>query len=137
MARNDDLIDMDTLESGHSQSSPNLLRVAWQRKALLAFGLVVGLVIGSLYYAQCTPIYQSGLQLLVVKKRPDVPSITGEDARYSYFDDYLSTHLVIIRSQSIVGKAVKRYDLASLRSFQGQLDPTGSIIGSLMAMRQK
>lgn len=128
---------IDSFEPAQPQGHPNLLRVAWQRKSLILLGLVAGLVLGALYYAQCVPVYQSGTQVLVVKKRPDVLPIEGSRMSYSAYEDYLATHMVLIRSPVIVGRAVKKHNLGSLKSFEGQGDPTGAIIGSITAARDQ
>ena len=38
-------------------SSAGFLRMVWQRKALVALGVVVGLVAGTLVYVQRAPVY--------------------------------------------------------------------------------
>src|SRR5262245_2239063 len=119
----------DRYDPGQGQAS--LLRIAWQRKSLIAFGVVLGAILGCLYYVQRTPVYQAGVQMLVVKKRADALPLTGSgESPFSMFDDYLATHMVLLRSPVIVGKAVKseKYNLAGLSTFAGQKDPTGSII---------
>ena len=45
-------------------TSRNLLTVFWRRKAVVAAGTVVGLVLAVLVYAQSTPVYQSSAQVL-------------------------------------------------------------------------
>lgn len=126
---------IDLQNSSSSTAGPNLFRIAWQRKALLLLGVILGFVLGSLYYAQRQPLYQSVAQVLVVKKRPDVLPIPGEDARSAYYEDYLSTHLVLLRSRDLIRNAVKDHNLGALPSLAGSGDPTGIIIGSLGAAR--
>lgn len=124
-------------DSGASQLH-QLLGMAWRRKGLITFGLAVGLVIGVIYYAQASPVYQSQAQLLVVKKRPDALPVTGLDTRYSTLsitEDYLATHIVLIRSPLIVGRAVQRRNLADLPSFRGQSDPAAVIPQALKVTR--
>jgi len=78
---------------------PHLLMVLWQRKLLVSLGVVVGLVLAALYYAQATPVYQSTAQVLVVKKRSsDAVPVAGGDPRVTVMEDYLSSHLVVLRS---------------------------------------
>ena len=55
-------------------STLNPFRLAWRHAWLVALGVVVGGVLGALYYARATPIYQSNALLLVVKKTPDALS---------------------------------------------------------------
>jgi capsular exopolysaccharide synthesis family protein len=116
-------------------SSAGFLRMVWQRKALVALGVVVGLVAGTLVYVQRAPVYQSSAQVLVAMKRSGPLPITGGDPRMSFVEDYVATHLVVIRSQVVVEQAVRKRNLQALPSFAGVGDPTGVIIASLSATR--
>jgi polysaccharide biosynthesis transport protein len=114
--------------------SRNLLSVLWQRKALILFGLAVGALAGALVYLQRPAVYQSSAQVHVIKKRSEViPSPEGMALAY---EDFIPTHLVLIRSPLIVKKAIKLGNLSALSSFAGQADPTGTIRGSLTAARE-
>ncbi len=127
---------------GASAPSRNLLQVLWQRKALVLFGLAVGALAGALVYLQRPPVYQSSAQVHVVKKHADlVPSAESMGAT-AFYEDYVSTHLVLIRSPRIVGQAVKmlrervqKGELAELASLAGGGDPTEGIRGGLGASR--
>ena len=92
------------------------LRLGW---------VTVGLVLGVIYYARATPIYQSAAKVLVVKKTPDaLPMSPGGEMRPTYqSEDYLSTHQTLIRSPVIVGEAVRQAQLGSLPSFAGRVSP--------------
>lgn len=126
-------------EDDHAPSQVRmLLQAAWRRKALLLLGVVVGLVVGALYYAQKPAIYQANAQLLVVKKGPDALPVSGLDQRYaalSSVDDYLATHMVLIKSPVIVGRAAEKRELKSLRSFKDRGDPAAAIPASLSVTR--
>jgi capsular exopolysaccharide synthesis family protein len=123
-------------EAGPGHSGPDLLSLLWRRKSLIALGGVIGLVLGAMYYARLTPVYQSTAQVLVVKKRPDEAlPMAGLDARYGFFEDYLATHREIIRSPLIIHAAVKKGQLRALPSFAGKGDPTGQIRSGLSVTR--
>jgi capsular exopolysaccharide synthesis family protein len=131
------LPDNEPLEPAAARPGPaprNPLQIVWRWKSLVLLGLVVGLIGGVIFQSQRAPVYQTGAQVLVVKKRADVLPIPGSDAS-SYYDDYISTHLVLIKSPLIVGRAVKKHDLGALPSFAGQADPVPAIIASLKATR--
>jgi capsular exopolysaccharide synthesis family protein len=101
-----------------ARGGPSLLQIAWQRKSLVVLGVMVGLVLGLLYYAQRQPIYQSAAQLLVVKKTPmDSLSLSPGDNRVAYMEDYMGTQQVLIRSPAIVSRAVRMPALQDLQSF--------------------
>jgi capsular exopolysaccharide synthesis family protein len=132
------LHENDSVEPPDPRPGPaprNPVQIVWRRKSLVLLGLVVGLVGGVIFQSQRAPVYQTGAQVLVVKKRADVLPIPGNDAANSYYDDYISTHLVLIKSPLIVGRAVKKHDLGALPSFAGQGDPTAAIMGSITAAR--
>src|SRR5262245_43691005 len=126
MRQREDL-DMDAGESTPGPSSRNLLKTVWQRKSLVIVAALGGLLGGFAFYAQRMPVYQTSAQILVVKKRSD-PLPVANDPRLSFYEDYLSTHLVLIRSPLIVEKAVEKRNLGSLRSYAAHGDPTGEIM---------
>jgi capsular exopolysaccharide synthesis family protein len=104
--------------------------VAWRRKSLVLLGAVIGLVIGSLYYAQITPLYESTAQVLVVKKRPE--AVTGYAAQFSQFEDYMNTHQSLLRSPLVVERAVNEGNLSALETFAGEeRDLTEAVIENL------
>jgi capsular exopolysaccharide synthesis family protein len=127
--------DAEPVENPVPAPSRNPLKTIWQRKSIVLLGLVVGLVLAGLYFARCSAIYQSTAQVLVVKKRSDVVSLGGNDSRVAFYDDYVSTHLVLIKSPLIVERAVKKRSLRALKSFEEQGDAASAIIGSLAADR--
>jgi polysaccharide biosynthesis transport protein len=123
-----------------ARTSPNLLQIVWQRKALVLLGLVVGLAVGALVYAEKPPIYQSTTQVLVVKKRGEALPLPGGNPGMAFVEDYVASHLVVIKSPIIIEPAVKspKHNLAALRSFTGMGDEkqiTRAIIGSLSVHR--
>jgi capsular exopolysaccharide synthesis family protein len=98
----------------------SLLHVLWQHRALVLFALVAGVAIGALTYSQRSPIYRATTQILVVKKQDsNVLPVAGGDPRMAVMEDYVATHLLVIRSPLIVGMAVKKRNLEELKSLQG------------------
>jgi polysaccharide biosynthesis transport protein len=135
MRQREDL-DLDPIEAAPERSSRNLLKVVWQRKSLVVVAALGGLLGGFAFYAQRMPVYQSNAQILVVKKRSDpLPISNGGDPRLSFFEDYLSTHLILIRSPLVVERAVQKRDLGSLRSYAARGNPSAEIMASLSANR--
>jgi polysaccharide biosynthesis transport protein len=125
----------DTLEPPAVQSSRNILQIAWERKSLVLLGLLVGAGLSFLLYTQRTPVYRSSAQVLVVKKQANAVPITGGDPRLAYVDDYVSAHLILIRSPLIVNRAVEKHRLGALKSFGGG-DPAAAISASLTVTRE-
>src|SRR6266852_8112350 len=136
MAQHLEQTDVDLLEP-QARAYSDFWGIALRRKSLLALGLVVGLVLGSLYYAMRTAVYKSEAQVLVIKKRPDAFPITGSEyARTAAYEDYLSTHQVIIKSPLILGHAVEKRQLQWLNSFAAATDPIRAITRSLTVNRE-
>src|SRR5947209_2346050 len=132
MTHSTDAPQLDLIEEEQGSSFPNVWEIAWRHKLLLGLGLVVGLVLGSLYRAQLVPEYMSSTKVLLIKKRPDSLPLPGAvDPRVAFMEDYLATHQVLIRSPLIVSDAVKRGKLQTLRCFGGNPDPTQEIMGAL------
>jgi capsular exopolysaccharide synthesis family protein len=106
-------------DPGEPRTQPvlRMLQIARRHKMLLGLGVVVGLLLGALYYVTTPPVYSSSAQVLVVKKRPD--DVVGITGRYQPVEDYVSTHQVLVTSPLILLRAVKKRDLGSLPSFQG------------------
>ena len=77
----------------------SLLQIMWQRKSLVILGIMLGLVLGLLYYAQRQPVYLSSAQILIVKKSPDsgLDFSRGGDNRMAYMEDYMATQSILIR----------------------------------------
>jgi succinoglycan biosynthesis transport protein ExoP len=112
----------------------DLIRIAWRRRSLVALGVVAALVLGSLYFAQTAPIYEANAEILVVKKRPEV--VTGEQIHMSHFEDFVSTHTVLIKSPLIIERAIKAANLRSLQTFaDDEEDLTDVIIDKLSVGR--
>jgi polysaccharide biosynthesis transport protein len=124
--------------SANSRALPrHLLLVVWQRKVLVILGVATGLALAALYYAQATPIYQSNAQVLVVKKiNPAVP-VAGGDPRMTVMEDYLGTHLVLLKSPKIAKMAMEKRELNKLPSLANVGDPVAAIVGSLGVNREK
>jgi capsular exopolysaccharide synthesis family protein len=113
----------------------NILLVLWQHKALVLLGAVVGVTLGLLNYSQRPPVYRATAQVLVVKKQAGQALTDRIDVRDRLMDDYVSTHLIVIRSPTIISKAVAKRNLGSLKSLQGG-NPAGIIQNGLVASRE-
>ncbi|HET6574896.1 MAG TPA: Wzz/FepE/Etk N-terminal domain-containing protein, partial [Fimbriiglobus sp.] len=98
--------DLDAPTAG-----PSPLQVVARRWPLLAVGLVAGAVIGVLIHLASTPIYQSGAQLLVIKKRE---TLSASDARSAVVEDYVAAQMTLIKSEKIRRAAVKELRPARL-----------------------
>jgi len=109
----------------------DFFQIAWRRKSLIALCLMIGLIAGTLFYVRSAPIYQSDAQVLVVKKRPEV--VTGQNRGASEFDDYITTHRILIQSPLIVERAIRLGNLHDLQTFADESgDLTQAVIKKLV-----
>ena len=108
------------LEPNEMPANPNggFLTVLWQRKALVLLGLVLGLVGGAIYYWQSPLVYQTTTQMWVIKKNASLPMSSGVDPRMTYVEDYMATHLYVLRSPVVFDRAFKKKNLESLKTFK-------------------
>jgi succinoglycan biosynthesis transport protein ExoP len=127
-----DSVIQDPASSANARS---LLTVLWQRKALVILGTLVGLVGGFLVFWQRTPVFQSTAQILVIKKRSDPLPSMGPDPRLGYVEDYMGTHLVLLRSPLIIERAVKKRELTSMKMFENSGDAVAQLLGGLAVAR--
>lgn len=127
-----DRAELDSIphNEGLTATFPAML---WRRKSLLILGLVGGLVLGSLIYAQTAPLFQTKAQVMVIKKS-SLP-LSGTDPLQHYYDDYLSSHLDLIKSPLIVEQAIRKCGLNQLATMADHNDHPGTIISGLTADR--
>jgi capsular exopolysaccharide synthesis family protein len=129
--------DDQTTESGAPAArSSNFLVVAWQRRSLVLLFLVVGVALGGLNHLRRPAVYQASAQVLVVKKKSEALPVAGGDPRLAVYEDYVSTHLILIKSPIVVQRAVDKRNLGQLPSF-AHGDPAGAIRAGLIASRDK
>lgn len=131
MASQAETPDLDVQDSV-PRSGLSILQIMWQRKSLVILGVMLGLVLGLLYYAQRQPVYQATAQILVVKKTGSESDFVGSrgDNRNMYMEDYMSTQSVLIKSPKIIDRAVKLPKMQDLKSF-----PTESGLELVYAIR--
>jgi capsular exopolysaccharide synthesis family protein len=100
----------------------------------LLLGIVLGTIIGLLAFSQRPPVYRASAQVLVVKKQAaNALPVAGGDPRMAVMDDYVATHLILIRSPIVIDRAVRKRNLGSLRSLSS--NPAGIILAGLSATR--
>jgi uncharacterized protein involved in exopolysaccharide biosynthesis len=92
-------------------------QIFWRRKGRILLVMIVGLLGAAGYCAVTGPRYDSSTQLLVFKKRLDTTPITGPDQNRAP-DDYLSTHMLLITSRHVIGRAIEKGKLQDLEQFQ-------------------
>jgi len=110
----------------------------WRHKALLFFGLAVGLGIGFAYYLNKAPTYQSTAQIVVFKRRADMNPMGGGGASLQGFvEDYVATQESLIQSQLIWTRAAKKLEGQPLSENWTQEQLVALIGASLKVSRNK
>lgn len=133
-------IDVGHEFSGHEaqQSTRNFLHVLWQRKAFVILGACVGLALGFLWHTQKPTIFSSMSQVLVVQRNAPKMLPSGANSgpnMNSLVEDYMATHLVLMKSPLIIERAWKVGKLDSLKSFEGVSDYISAIQGNITVTR--
>ena len=122
MASQIDTPDIETQDIS-TRTGMSVLTIMWQRKSLVVLGIMLGLVLGLLYYAQKQPIYQSTAAVLIVKKSGDTPMDFGRaDGRMVVMEDYIATQQTVIQSPSIITRALKRPPMKDLKTLTSDND---------------
>ncbi len=121
--------------------APTFLQVLWRRKTFVAFGLVIGLLVGLFKYIQEPPKYGVTAQLMVLKRRAEPVSATavgGSSVQVGVIEDYVATQEALIQSHEVLWRAAKRLETgAMLRSPPLGGDFIGHIAMGLKVVRCK
>jgi capsular exopolysaccharide synthesis family protein len=111
---------------------PDLLQIVRRHKTLIVLSVIVGLGLGTLFYRLKSPTYQSTAQLVVHKKRSEtVPNMEYQQQA----EDFLSTHVQIIKSPMILSRAIEEHNLAGLESYRTSQDVVLDITQGLTVLR--
>lgn len=133
--RNSSDADHDSFGQEAQQSTRNFMQVIWQRKAFVILGAVVGLALGFLWHSQKTTIYSSTTQMLIIQRRQAQPLQSSGQSISNLVEDYMATHMILLRSPIVIERAVGKRNLASMKTFEGVTDPIGYIQGSMGVAR--
>ena len=112
-------IDDDLPETRSASNTINpigFLHAVRRRKTLVFLGLVVGLVVGLLYYSRLSPVFESSAKILITKKNSDV--LGGADARAAEKEDQVANQISMIRSPLIAKDVAANPVLDKLPTFQ-------------------
>ncbi len=91
------------------ESSPHLLAGVLRRWPWLLLGLLLGLIVGTLYHVQRRPVYQSTAQLMVLKNRPELVAGGAGDVRVQFVEDYVAGQVILLRSERILKRAAEKH----------------------------
>jgi succinoglycan biosynthesis transport protein ExoP len=113
-----------------TQATVDILEVLRRRYALVLCCGAIGLLLGVTYWANATEWYESTAKMLVTLK--DVRSTDAKTGETTWSQDRvqettLANHMEIVRSRSIITKALQRANWQEMAFFQEMLaeDPTG------------
>ncbi len=138
---NDQLLEQPiTAEHLVRMPGPTPWEIFWQRKAYVALGAFIGVVLGVLYWSMAPRIYESTAQIWVLKKQPDVP-LTADSplvaAQANAAEDFLSTHRTLLKSAVVVGDAVEKGQLGHRATFRASLRPAYDLARALTVNRDR
>lgn len=112
----------------------DLLGLVQRRKGRIALGVFAGVALAAAACAVIGPWYEASARLLVIRKRLDTTPLSGAPQGHLP-EDYLSTHILIITSPKIVGRAIENGDLAKLAGLGDKEEPARAILDSLQVTR--
>jgi polysaccharide biosynthesis transport protein len=104
-------LDQMGAEGASTGSGISFFSVIWRRRALVFFGVVVGMLAGVLFYLQRAPTYQSQARIVVFQKRIDqLPTSNGpnSNAPALHMEQYVSTQEKILTSHIVWDPAASR-----------------------------
>lgn len=134
MASVTDTMLPEVMDTTQTRTATSIISVVWQRKSLVILGTVIGLVLGSLFYAQRQPIYQS-VAKVHVHNRSAQSFGTGSEARAVFQYDYMSTQVQLLQSEDIAlqaargDKCVRRLQEEGFSSFPDAKKPEELVQG--------
>jgi uncharacterized protein involved in exopolysaccharide biosynthesis len=91
-------------------------RVICHRKGRILLLVALGLAVAAAFCVATGPWYDASAQLLVLKKRIETTPITSPNQARAQ-EDYLSTHMLLITSQRVIGQAIEKGELQNLAQF--------------------
>lgn len=103
----------------------------WERKFLILLGAVVGLGLSYLSYIRQAPTYQASTRVLVIKKDPNPLPTGANDPRLSYFEDYVGTQAVIVRSPVVLERVAKRSEIKALPWYNNETQAVDRLVNNL------
>ena len=105
--------------------SVDLGRVVRQRWRLILASVAVALCLGGLYYLSAEKLYESRVEILVMKKDPATTSVSGgqsSEMQSDVVEDVLATHIRLFGSARVVLDAVEAHQLDQLPGIASRLD---------------
>jgi polysaccharide biosynthesis transport protein len=128
--------DHDFNELPAKAAARGFLPIIWQRKALVLLGLVLGLGGGFLFYLQREPVYEAKSLVIVIKRHPaPIMPKQGVEAHTTYYEDYMASHVIVLKSPRIIARAIQKKDLTTLKTFEGSTDHISLILNGLVVSR--
>ena len=98
-----------------------------RRKYLITLFCLIGAGLGYLYYSKADRMYSSSTELMISTQAP--PSMV--DGNFQINQDSLSKHSSLLASQLVLGSAVTEGKLGTLKTFNDNPNPAGSLQGMI------
>ncbi len=110
----------------------DLPRLVWRRKYWIASSLVVGLAVGGLFYLKCPRAYESGAEVLVLKRRPEV--VVDQSRNTGPIEDNAATHRILMQSPTVVERAIREGKLDKLQCFANEKGDLTEALGKAISV---
>ena len=111
------LTDTRSSDGDNAGRSTNILSLAWREKWLFLVFTAAGVGLGYLYFLRLPRSTKSTSQVMIIKRDMGVPGVDQHESAIS--DDSAAVNMHSLLIKTITAKAVEKYQLASLATFQG------------------
>ncbi|HEX8323499.1 MAG TPA: polysaccharide biosynthesis tyrosine autokinase [Tepidisphaeraceae bacterium] len=114
---------------------PNIFAVIWRRRWIVLGCVLLALAVGITYFAKATPIY--GSSSIVYVQDAALKMVSDPMGGGGRSQGFLFTQCQLITSTAILSDALKKPDMASVKSLQGAQNPVGVLKSSITAVPDK
>ncbi len=106
-------------------ASLDIPRTLLKRWPIVLLGCIIAGVLAALYWLVAPRVYESTVEILVMRKDPAMTAVTDpipSDGRSDVAEDVLATHIRLLGSRRVVADAIKAGELDQLPGVQRHLD---------------
>lgn len=106
------------------RSTLDIPQIVIKRWPVVALGCLIAGLLAAVYWVVAPRIYESSVEILVMKKDPAITSVsepTPSDGRSDVVEDVLATHIRLLSSQRVIAGAIKQAGLDELPGIRSHL----------------
>ncbi len=110
-----------TAPTRSSEKTIDIFEILWRRKAILISSILMGVLLGAVYFLFLPPKYESRAEILLMQNDSAAMAsqMNGSDASVTV--DLLADHMKLLQSNRIVARALENGELLDLDSINDKL----------------